>query len=532
MGLCPAVLSFPMSAARNVLFVMCDQLRRDFVSCYGGSPIETPNIDRLAARGVRFDNAFVQSGVCGPARTSYYTGRYVSSHGATWNRVPLSAAELTLGDYLHAAGRTAALAGKTHVLPDTEALGRFGIEIESERGALLREGGFTVVDRYDGHRPPGPESGYAEFLRARGYDSADPWSDFVISAMDGGHVVSGWQMRNVHLPSRVDERHSETAYLTDLALDWIRVQGETPWALHLSYVKPHWPYVAPAPFHTLFRGGNVGPILRGPQDGTRDEHPVVHAYREHDECKSFAREEVARHVRPAYMGLIAQVDHHLGRVLDTLEATGRMRDTLIVFASDHGEFSGDRGLGEKELFYDEIVAVPFIVCDPDPRADASRGSAESRFVECVDAVPTILDALGLAGASHRIEGRSLLPLTRGEAVSDWRDAVFAELDYSFRRARRVLGRDVHECRAFMVRTLGWKYVHWEGFRPQLFDLAADPHEWRDLGADARFSAVRGQLHERLFDWLARLKRRTTVSDEAVERRTDAHRAHGIHIGVW
>ena len=96
----------PMTAVRNVLFVMCDQLRRDHVSCYGGSPVTTPNIDRLAAHGVRFDNAFVQAGVCGPARMSFYTGRYVNSHGATWNRVPLSAAEQTLGDYLRAAGRT------------------------------------------------------------------------------------------------------------------------------------------------------------------------------------------------------------------------------------------------------------------------------------------------------------------------------------------------------------------------------------------------------------------------------------------
>ena len=137
------------------------------------------------------------SGVCGPSRMSFYTGRYVNSHGATWNRVPLSAAEHTLGDYLRAAGRVAALAGKTHVLPDDGALARFGIEIESERGALLREGGFVALDRYDGHLPPGPESGYADYLRAHGYTGADPWSDFVIAMEERGQVVSGWHMRNV-----------------------------------------------------------------------------------------------------------------------------------------------------------------------------------------------------------------------------------------------------------------------------------------------------------------------------------------------
>ncbi|NDP41977.1 MAG: sulfatase-like hydrolase/transferase [Aromatoleum sp.] len=521
-----------MSAVRNVLFVMCDQLRRDFVSCYGGSTVATPSIDRIAAAGVRFDNAFVQSGVCGPSRMSYYTGRYVASHGATWNLVPLSAAEWTLGDHLRSAGRSAALCGKTHVLPDNEALARFGIEIESERGALLRQGGFVVVDRYDGHTPPGPESGYADWLRARGYDSADPWNDFVIAVEDGGRVASGWSLRNVHLPSRVKEEHSETAYMTDLALDWIRARGEAAWVLHLSYVKPHWPYVAPSPFHRRYRGKPIGEILRGPQDGTADEHPVVRAYRGHDECLTFARDDVVRHVRPAYMGLVAQVDYHIGRLLDALVAQGRMDDTLIVFTSDHGEFLGDRGLGEKELFYDEVVRVPFVIYDPDPRADATRGSADARFVEGIDVVPTVLDALGLPAARHRIEGHSLLRLTRGEAGIAWRDAAFCELDYGFRRARRTLGRGLRDCRAYMLRTAQWKYVHWQGFRPQLFDLAADPRERFDLGADPRLAAERRALHEGLFDWLASRKRRTTVDDARVEDRTDMHRRHGVHIGIW
>lgn len=520
-----------MSAVRNVLFIMCDQLRRDFVSCYGGR-VDTPNLDRLARCGVRFENAFVQSGVGGPSRMSFYTGRYVNSHGVTWNDVPLSVAEQTLGDYLRAAGRSATLAGKTHVLPDTATLARLGIEAESERGALMREGGFTSIERYDGHHPPGPESAYADFLRARGYAGADPWSDYVIAADDGGRIVSGWQMRNAHLAARVAEEHSETAYLTDRALGWIEAQGASPWVLHLSYAKPHWPYLAPAPYHELYRGRDVGPIRRGSQDGTAAEHPVVRAYRAHDEALSFAREEVVRQVRPTYMGLVAQLDHHIGRVLDALVAQGRLEDTLIVFASDHGEFAGDRGLGEKDLFYDEIIRVPFIVCDPDWRADATRGGTEKRFVEAVDVVPTILDALGIAGAPHRIEGRSLLPLLRGEAVTGWREAVFAELDYGFRRARRVLDRGVQECRGFMVRTAMHKYVHWQGFRPQFFDLAFDPDEFDDLGAETGFDLDRGRLTERLFDWLAARKRRTTVPDADVERDTDTHRAHGVHVGIW
>jgi arylsulfatase A-like enzyme len=232
------------------------------------------------------------------------------------------------------------------------------------------------------------------------------------------------------------------------------------------------------------------------------------------------------------MGLVAQVDAHLGRLLAALEAQGRIDDTLIVFTSDHGEFMGDRGLGEKELFYDEVVRVPLIVCDPDPRAAATRGTVQARFVESIDVLPTLLDALGVPGAAHRIEGASLLPLVRGEAVAAWRDAAYSELDYGFRRARRVLGRAPGECRAFMLRAAQWKYVHWEGMRPQLFDVAADPQELVDLGADPRLATERARLASRLFDWLATRKRRTTASDAAVERHTDTHRDHGIHIGIW
>src|SRR5690606_26631461 len=185
------------------------QLRWDHLGCYGHPWLKTPNIDALAARGVRFDRAFVNSGVCGPSRMSYYTGRYPSSHGATWNRVPLPIGEVTLGEYLRGAGRKLVLAGKTHVMVDRDGLSRLRIEGDSELGELLSRGGFEEIDRYDGHHTPGDESAYPAFLRRHGYDSADPWSDYVISGVDAqGKVVSGWHMRNVHLPSRVRAEHS------------------------------------------------------------------------------------------------------------------------------------------------------------------------------------------------------------------------------------------------------------------------------------------------------------------------------------
>jgi arylsulfatase A-like enzyme len=517
---------------KNVLFIMCDQLRADHLSCAGHPHLGTPHIDGLARRSVLFPRAYVQSGVCGPSRMSYYTGRYMMSHGASWNRVPLSLREKTIGDYLRPAGLRVALAGKTHVLPDTEGLERYGIEGGSALAALMRAGRFEELDRYDGHSPPGEESGYAAYLRAHGYPSDDPWSDYVISA-DGldGKPVSGWHMRNVHLPARVAEEHSETAYMTREAMRFITDMGERPWFLHLSYVKPHWPYMAPAPYHKLYSAEDCLPLNRAESE-LADQHPVLAAYRRQEESISFQRPEAPGVVRPAYMGLIKQIDDWLGRLFAQLEAQGRFKDTLIIFTSDHGDFLGDHWLGEKEMFYEEAVRVPFIVYDPDPAADATRGTIDERFVEAVDVLPTCLAALDQPSHDHLVEGRSLLPLLRGGAAEGWRASVFCELDYAFREARKILGRGPQDCRAIMVRTERWKYVWWQDFRPMLFDLADDPRELRDLGGDAAHASIGREMEERIAAWLKARKTRVTVDDTYVESRTATHKKHGIYFGVW
>jgi arylsulfatase A-like enzyme len=492
---------------RNVLFVMCDQLRWDYLSCYGHPVLRTPAIDDLARRGVRFDAAYVQSPVCVPSRMSFYSGRYVGSHGTTWNHVPFPAAEHTLGDHLAKAGRGATLAGKTHVIPDVASLERLGLPRDSRDARLRLDGGFGELDRYDGHAPPGRESGYADWLRALGYHGDDPWTEHVIGAFDErGERASGWLLRNAHLPARVREEHSETAYMTQRALDYIESQGDRPWVLHLSYIKPHWPLIAPAPYHAMYRDADTGRIVRA-DPGTENAHPVLQAYRgTHVDCLTYAREDVVRHVRPTYMGLVRQVDDHLGRVIAHLDRTGQAQHTLIVFTSDHGDHLGDHGLGEKELFYEQAVRVPMIVVDPRASADATRGLACGALVEAVDVVPTILEALGLDAAPHIVEGRSLAPLLEGRGEGDWRDAAFSELDYAFRDARRALGRPVGACRAWMVRTRRWKYVHWQGMRPQLFDLAHDPDRprrragvrrgaRRDEGPAARVAARAQGAHD-------------------------------------
>ncbi|MBQ0929579.1 sulfatase-like hydrolase/transferase [Ideonella alba] len=516
----------------NVLFIMADQLRWDHLACAGHPYLRTPNLDALARRGVRFTQAYVNSGVCGPSRMSYYTGRTPSSHGATWNRVPLSVGEVTLGEYLRGQGLHLALAGKTHVMVDHEGLARLQLEGGSELHTLLTRGGFEEIDRYDGHHAPGAESGYPAFLRAHGYDSADPWSDYVISGVDAdGQVVSGWHMRHVHLPARVREEHSETAYMTDQALAYIRRMGDEPWVLHLSYVKPHWPYMAPAPYHARYTPEQCLPVVRNEAEKI-DAHPVLTAYRQSEESQSFSRDDCIRTVRPAYQGLIEQLDHHLGRLFNALEQQGHFKDTLIVFCADHGDFLGDHWLGEKELFYDTVQRVPFIVVDPSAAADATRGSTDDRFVEGIDVVPTILDALGMAIPQHRIEGRSLLPLTRGQTLPSWRDTTVSELDFAYKAARRRLGLAPDQCQAWSLRNARWRYVYWQSAPEQLYDLQADPDQFVDLGRSAATEGVRQAFRGQLLAWLAARKRRTTVSLEQIERGTDNHKKAGVFYGQW
>jgi arylsulfatase A-like enzyme len=524
-----------MAAVRNVLFIMCDQLRWDYLSCTGHAHLHTPNIDRLARMGVRFDRAFVQSPVCGPSRASFYTGRTVFSHGATWNFVPLPIGELTLGDYLKPAGVRVAVAGKTHFRSDNEGMARLGLTRDTEVGLAVAEGGFEPWEHDDGEHPDqivADDLPYNAYLRAHGYQGKNPWNEYANAAeAPDGKLVSGWSMRNAGLAARVREEHSETAYITNRAMDFIRDAGEQPWLMHLSYIKPHWPYLAPAPYHAMFGAEHVPP-RDAVESEKHDPHPVYKAFADMDAAQAFAKDGARETVIPTYMGLIKQIDDHVGRVLDMLEQSGQINDTMIVFTSDHGDYLGDHWLGEKELFHEASVRVPLIIYDPSAAADVTRGTVVDKLVEAIDLVPTFIDAYGLPVPYHRLEGRSLLPFLHGREVGKWRSFVFSELDYAFYRARLTLKLEPSDCRIYMVRDDRWKYIHYRGFRPQLFDLVNDPHEYSDLGADPAHEDVRRRMEAMLFDRLMSRRNRVTVSDDVVASRTDRVREKGIIIGEW
>ena len=214
---------------RNVLFIMADQLRWDYLSCAGHPRLHTPNLDALAARGVRFANAFVQGPVCGASRMSTYTGRYVTSHGSMWNFVPLSVGNKTLGDHLRPHGVRCAVVGKTHVEADVEGAARLGLDTTQGLGLLAMQGGFEPYERDDGILPAGFKvegNRYCDYLRAQGYPGDNPWHDFANSGRDAlDRILSGWQMRWAGHAAHIAEEHSETPYMTRRAMQFIRRAG-------------------------------------------------------------------------------------------------------------------------------------------------------------------------------------------------------------------------------------------------------------------------------------------------------------------
>ncbi len=527
------------TSVRNVLFIMCDQLRLDALSCHGGV-VDTPNIDALAARGVRFDRAHVQGAVCGSSRMSFYTGRYVQSHGSRFNQIPLQIGQRTLGDHLRDLGVPSTLIGKTHMAADTQSMEWLGLDPEAPEVMYLAECGFDPEERDDGLQPGAGnvDLPYNAFLRSHGYGGDNPWHTAANSVIaDDGQRRSGWLLNASPYPAIVPDELSETAYMTNRAIDFIERAGDDRWCLHLSFIKPHWPYVVSAPYHDL-----VSPLdLPAPNrsDDERDhDHPVLNAFWNSRIGRTFSRSDVRAAVVPAYLGLVKQLDEHLGRLFEMLDRTGRSEDTMIVFTSDHGDYLGDHWMGDKYWLHDEIVTVPMLVVDPRPEANPTRGTTSSALIEAIDLVPTFVDALGgdPEDQSLWLEGESLCPRLRGQRDPSADDIAICETDYAYVEldlpSQAPAGR--RNQRATMLRTDRYKYILDETGPNLLYDMHDDPSEQTDRIDDPSLTSVQAELHERLFDWYRARSHETTGRPERWEGTVDDGDVarKGVFIGYW
>jgi arylsulfatase A-like enzyme len=472
---------------RNVLLIVVDQWRADFVPRLGARFLRTPNLDRLCREGVTFRNHVTTAVPCGPARASLLTGLYLMNHRAVQNTVPLDARHVNLGKALRSIGYDPALIGYTTTTPDPRTTGP-------------RDARFTSLgDLMDGFRGVGAfeptMDGYFGWLAQKGHRLPERREDIWLA--EGEDASPGATDR----PCRVPAELSDSAYFTERALAYLKGKGSEPWFLHLGYYRPHPPFVAPAPYHAMYRPGDMpAPVRRASPEDEARQHPLLDFYlRSTRQASFFERapgqaaamdETKVRQMRATYCGLISEVDDCLGRVFAHLDETGQWRDTLVVFTSDHGEQLGDHHLLGKVGYHDESFRIPLVVKDPDAPASAA-GRIEDAFTESVDVMPTVLDWLG--GAVPRAcDGRTLLPLLRGHRPADWRTHLFYEYDFRdvhYSRPEGDLGLAMDDCSLCVVQDGRWKYVHFAALPPLLFDLERDPRGFTDLAGDPAHAAA-------------------------------------------
>jgi arylsulfatase A-like enzyme len=468
---------------------------------------------------------------------SAYTGRYVRSHGSTWNGMPLRVGERTIGDHLKKNGIQSVLVGKTHMVADAEGMAWLGIDPNSEIGVRVSECGFIPFERDDGLHPNSKRqrwSSYDDYLEKNGYTSDNPWGDFANSGLsENGDLLSGWLLKNSRLPANIPEEHSETAYMTNRAIDFMSQASENdqPWLCHLSYIKPHWPYIVPSPYHKMYSEEDINKPIRSDKE-KRTNHPLLRAYQNARVSRCFSRDEVRDHVIPAYMGLIKQLDDNLGRLFQWMDKSNLSENTVIIFSSDHGDYLGDHWMGDKDFYHEMAVKVPLIIHDPRKVSDKSRGSVKTELVEMIDLAPTILSFFGCAPKPHIIEGRDLTPLLEGTAGFS-RNYVISEHDYHWSEMAKELNQKQDLAHTKMIFDGRWKYIRCEGFEPILFDLLSDPHELVDLASSMNSidQEARSRLEAALESWAMRHHSRTTGTEEILASQKKAAEL-GILIGFW
>ena len=438
-----------MAKRPNILFVMADQLAPQVLPAYGHARAQTPNLDRLAAEGVVFENAYCNFPLCAPARFSMLSGRLPSRIGAFDNAAEFPASVPTFQHYLRLAGYRTCLAGKMHFVGPDQLHG------SEER---------ITTDVYP-----------ADFL----------WSpDW---RLDGESWLEWYHSMRAVLDAGTHRRSVNIAYDDEVefeAIRWLHEHGDggdgRPFALMVSFISPHDPYLAPPGWWERYRDAEIdAPQVPDIPLDERDPHSRRHWFLTGRHREAVGEANLLR-MRRAYYALTSYVDAKLGRLLDTLDEIGAADRTLVVFTSDHGDSLGERGLFFKMTFYEWSVRVPLILHAP--FAFGPGGVREN--VSHLDLFPTLLELAGdgaLPELAAPIEGRSLIPLATGDAA-DWPDTVFAE--YTAEGVTAPL---------LMVRKGPHKLMASPEDPPLLFDLDADPDETRNLAGRPDFAAVQAEL---------------------------------------
>ena len=427
----------------NVLFLFSDEHQRDALGCYGHPLVKTPNLDKLAGRGTCFSNAYTSSPICVPARASMAAGEYVHKTRCWSNAQAYQGEPQSWGHRLQSQGHRVDSIGKLHYRAK-----EFDNGFDNEILPLYIQNGLGwIKGLLRDHESVLDCSGYAREI-GPGNDS---YSDYDLG-------------------------------VTRAACDWLSNSNNTvsdkPWALFVSWLRPHYPLTCPAEFYHLYPLDKLDNArFTGP--GQLPGHPVLKTLRRNFNYDIFFTEETRQIARASYYGLCSFLDYQVGQVLAALEASDQGHNTMIIYTSDHGDHNGDRGLWTKMTLYDESAAVPMIIAGP----DIPERKVVSTLASLVDIYPTILSAVNAADDGKQRPGIALQILARQE---DYDRPILSE----YHDGGSPTGM-------FMLRNARWKYNFYPGYEPELFDMQEDPYELIDLGQSSAHADILSECHRQL-----------------------------------
>jgi choline-sulfatase len=473
----PALVGLPSRGQarqpKNVLLLMSDQHRRDFLGVEGNALARTPNLDALARSGMRFGAGYCSNPVCTPSRASLLTGLYTHHHQTWSNTTPWPFEHRTAAHYFGRAGYMTALIGKMHFVD-------------------AQTHGFDYrLDFNDWFQSLGPKTKlYADELsRANSgsgmpqiddlwRDSGDPWkSARTLDGREGSVAVGG--------ASKIPEADHFESFVARETIRFLREHGkQQPFFAIASCLKPHDPFMPAQRFAAMYRVEDLKlPPTWGKVDLAKAPREVRNSIERHGATPEMRDPAQARQRIAMYYANLAQMDDAMGKVLAALRELDLEKDTVVVYTSDHGEMLGDHGLWAKFEFYEPSCGVPLMVRAP----GVTKAGAQCAVpVSQVELLPTLGELCGVD--VPQLDGKNLVPQLR-DAAARRDDAVFAEFNLQTPRAK------------YMIRRGDYKYTfRANGDVPELYDLRSDPAEMDNL---ALKSAARGRVEElkgELFSW--------------------------------
>ena len=477
---------------KNILFITADQWRGECLSSLGHI-VQTPNLDLLASEGIIFLNHFANAAPCGPSRASLHTGMYLQNHRSGTNGTPLDSRHTNWAIEVRKKDYNPALFGYTDTSNDPRDYARDHTYMHTYEGPLPGINPVLMMGS-DG-------KAWANWLADKGHEIPSSPSDFYTQKADGLEYEEGG---NAPAALALPREQNDTWFMVDNVIDYIGNQRQN-WFVHLSLLRPHPPWVAPAPYNAMYPPEKLMNFERQPDIETEaKQHPLLEQYLKLPRHFVDTDDKRTARLKASYFGLMSEVDDNLGRLFRYLKTIDQWNDPLIIFTSDHGEQIGDHWLIGKMGYFDASYHIPLIIRDPTKPANQHRGEKISSFTENIDIMPTMLEWLDLE-LPTQCEGRSLLStIQEGVTPKGWRDAAHWEFDFrnisSGEHLEKSLGLTQHQCMLNVIRDEQYKYVHFTKLPPLFFDLGKDPGEFINLAQNPDYKSLVLEYTRKMLSW--------------------------------